>query len=105
MSSNAFARLEREYNERENAVEMAKAERERVLPCPFCKDPDLSVGKMNLINRFLWHYWRGQTEYLRQRLVELDAEENNLIEDRRKVRARLIKAKARVITYTQIPRI
>ena len=33
MSSNAFARLEREYNERENAVEMAKAERERIGVC------------------------------------------------------------------------
>ena len=29
---------------------------------------------MNLINRFLWHYWWGQTEYLRQRLEELEAE-------------------------------
>ena len=57
---------------------------------------------MNLINRFLWHYWWGQTEYLRQRLEELEAEENNLIEDRRKVRARLMKAEARVITHAQI---
>ena len=48
MSSNAFARLEREYNERENAVEMAKAERERVLPCPFCKDPDPSVDEIEV---------------------------------------------------------
>ena len=57
---------------------------------------------MNLINKFLWHYWWGQTEYLRQRLEELDAEENNMREDRRKVRARLMKAEARVIAYAQI---
>ncbi len=29
MSSNAFPRLEREYNEREDAIAMAKAEREQ----------------------------------------------------------------------------
>ena len=29
MSSNAFPRLEREYNEREDAIAMAKAEREK----------------------------------------------------------------------------
>lgn len=57
---------------------------------------------MNLINKFLWHYWWGQAGYLRQRLEELEAEQNNLIEDRRKVRARLMKADARVITYAQI---
>ena len=32
MSSNAFTRLEREYNERQDAIEMAKAEREQVQP-------------------------------------------------------------------------
>ena len=57
---------------------------------------------MNLINRFLWHYWWGQSQYLQQRLDELDAEKNNMREDRRKVRARLMKADARVITYAQI---
>jgi predicted alpha-1,6-mannanase (GH76 family) len=57
---------------------------------------------MNLINKFLWHYWWGQTEYLRQRLDELEAEENNMREDRKKIRARLTKAEARVITYAQI---
>ena len=57
---------------------------------------------MSLLNRFLWHYWWGQTEYLRQRLEELDAEENNMREDRRKVRARLMKAEARVIAHAQI---
>ena len=56
---------------------------------------------MNLVNRFLWHYWWGQTEYLRQRLDELEAEQNNLLEDRKKVRERLMKANARVITYAQ----
>jgi hypothetical protein len=34
---------------------------------------------MNLLNRFLWDYWWGQTEYLRQRLDELEAEQNNLL--------------------------
>ena len=29
---------------------------------------------MNLINRFLWHYWWGQSQYLQQRLDELEAE-------------------------------
>jgi hypothetical protein len=57
---------------------------------------------MNLINKFLWHYWWGQSQYLQQRLEEIEAEENNLIEDRKKVRARLMKADARVITYAQI---
>jgi len=57
---------------------------------------------MNLINKFFWHYWWGQTEYLRQRLDELEAEQNNLLEDRKKVRERLMKANARVITYAQI---
>ncbi len=60
---------------------------------------------MSLINCFLWHYWWDQSLYLRRRLDELEAEQNNLIEDRKKVSARLIKAEARVITYTQIPRI
>lgn len=59
---------------------------------------------MNLLNRFLWHYWWGQRQYLLQRLEEIEAEENNLIEDRRRVRARLMKADARVITYAQIER-
>ena len=59
---------------------------------------------MNLINRFLWHYWWGQSQYLQQRLEEIEAEENNLIEDRKKVRARLMKADAKVITYAQIER-
>ena len=57
---------------------------------------------MNLINKFLWHYWWGQAEYLRQRLDELEAEQNNLLEDRKKVRARLMKADAKVITYAKI---
>lgn len=54
---------------------------------------------MNIIHRFLWHYWWGQRQYLQQRLDEIEAEENNLIEDRKKVRARLMKAEARVIQY------
>lgn len=57
---------------------------------------------MSLLNRFLWHYWWGQRQYLQQRLEEIEAEENNLIEDRKKVRARLMKADAKVITYAQI---
>jgi len=61
-------------------------------------------SEMNLINKFLWHYWWGQRQYLIQRLDELEAEQNNLIEDRKRVRARLMKADAKVITYAQIER-
>ena len=53
----------------------------------------------DLINRWLWHYWWSQRDHLRARLHEIDAEENNLIEDRKKVQMRLMKAEARVTVY------
>jgi hypothetical protein len=56
---------------------------------------------VNLIRRLFWHYWWGQRQYLQQRLDEIDAEENNLLEDRKRVRARLMKAEARVVLYSQ----
>ena len=48
MSSNAFPRLEREYNEREEAREMARAEREQVRPCPFCRNPEPTVDEIEV---------------------------------------------------------
>jgi hypothetical protein len=56
---------------------------------------------VSFLRRFLWHYWWGQRQYLQQRLDEIEVEENNLIEDRKRVRARLMKAEAKVIQYAK----
>ena len=63
-----------------------------------------SGGEMirDLWYRFWWHYWASQAQYLEQRLGEIDAEENNLIEDRKRVQLRLRKAKARTTQYGSV---
>lgn len=48
MSRNAFAQCEREYNEREEAREMARAEREQVRHCPFCGNPDPAIDEIEV---------------------------------------------------------
>jgi hypothetical protein len=48
MSRNAFAQCEREYNEREEAREMARAEREQVRPGPFCRNPEPLVNEIEV---------------------------------------------------------
>ena len=52
--------------------------------------------------RFWFCYWRGQELHLSARLDEIDAEENNLREDRRRVCLRLAKAKARTTQYGSV---
>ena len=51
---------------------------------------------------FWFSYWRSQELHLTARLDEIDAEENNLIEDRKRVQLRLRKAKARTTQYGSI---
>ena len=51
---------------------------------------------------FWFSYWRGQELHLSARLDEIDAEENNLIEDRKRVQMRLRKAKAKTTEFGSI---
>ena len=63
-----------------------------------------SGGEMirDLWYRFWFSYWRSQELHLTARLDEIDAEENNLIEDRKRVLLRLRKAKAKTTEFGSI---